>query len=136
MEDNHGNNTLAPIRRYHKKQARSDLFNTLDAADTPGYQFLQMRGLIMIDSPTLGLVAVLPIGMALVSSVKLCVSVGQEVEKGEEISTFQFGGSDIVLVFQKKAGLTIGDFPEVPEPPKPLLHFLMGEQLVVTHPEK
>ena len=72
------------------------------APDSPGYQFIQARGLVLIDSP-LGLVAVLPIGMAQVSSVVLSVKAGDWVEKGQEISFFQFGGSDIVMVFQKEA---------------------------------
>lgn len=39
------------------------------APDSPGYQFLQARGLTPIDSPVAGLVAVLLIGMAQVSSL-------------------------------------------------------------------
>ena len=81
--------------------------NGLDAPDTAGYQFLQARALILIDNPDLGLVAVLPIGMAQVSSVVLSVQVGQKVEKGQEISYFQFGGSDIVMVFEKDAQVKI-----------------------------
>lgn len=81
--------------------------DSLDAPDTAGYQFLQARGLILIDSPTLGLVAVLPIGMAQVSSVVLSVQKGDYVEKGQEISKFQLGGSDIVMVFQKDANVKI-----------------------------
>ncbi|KAI0335630.1 hypothetical protein GY45DRAFT_816518 [Cubamyces sp. BRFM 1775] len=73
-----------------------------DAPDSPGYQFIQSRGLILIES-NIGLVAVLPIGMAQVSSVVLSVKAGDYVEKGQEISCFQFGGSDIVMVFQKDA---------------------------------
>ena len=70
--------------------------------DSPGYQFIQARGLVLIES-ALGLVAVLPIGMAQVSSVVLSVKAGDWVEKGQEISFFQFGGSDVVMVFQKEA---------------------------------
>ena len=66
---------------------------------------MQTRGLIIIDNPLLGLVAVLPIGMAQVSSVDLTVQPGEYVQKGQEISRFQFGGSDIVMVFQKKANI-------------------------------
>ncbi|KAH9923440.1 phosphatidylserine decarboxylase-domain-containing protein [Epithele typhae] len=77
----------------------------LDAPDTPGYQFLQARGLVLIDNPVLGLVAVLPIGMAQVSSVLLSVQKGETVEKGQEISWFELGGSDIVMVFQKGANV-------------------------------
>ncbi|KAM3500988.1 hypothetical protein MY11210_009438 [Beauveria gryllotalpidicola] len=82
--------------------------------DSPGYQFLQTRGVVVIDNPVLGKVAVLPIGMAMISSVKLEIKVGDHVEKGDEISYFQFGGSDIICVFQEKAGLTPKDF--VPSP--------------------
>jgi len=81
-----------------------------DAPDTPGYQFLQTRGMIIIDNPVLGKVAVLPIGMAQVSSVKITIQKGDRVEKGQEISYFQFGGSDVICVFQPKAGLRVEDF--------------------------
>lgn len=85
-----------------------------DATDSPGYQFLQMRGMVVIDNPVLGKVAVLPIGMAQVSSVKLSVQKGDVLKKGDEISCFQFGGSDIICVFQAKAGLKVESF--VPSP--------------------
>ncbi|KAI5925630.1 phosphatidylserine decarboxylase-domain-containing protein [Camillea tinctor] len=80
------------------------------APNSPGYQFMQTRGLVIIDNPTLGKVAVLPIGMAMISSVKLLVREGDEIKKGDEISHFAFGGSDIVCVFQAKAGLRPEDF--------------------------
>ncbi|KAJ3519925.1 hypothetical protein NM688_g9231 [Phlebia brevispora] len=64
---------------------------------------MQARALILIENPIAGLVAVLPVGMAQVSSVKLTVKKGDRVQKGQEISCFQFGGSDIVTVFQKEA---------------------------------
>lgn len=54
----------------------------------------------------MGLVAVLPIGMAQVSSVPLTVKPGQVVEKGAEISYFQSGGSDIIMIFEKAANVT------------------------------
>ena len=129
-----GKPTIAPIRRYLEK-----LISGLpiipgrgtepNAPNTPGYQFLQIRGLVTIDSPVLGLVAVLPIGMAQVSSVVLnnLIKVGESVEKGQEISNFAFGGSDVVMVFQKKAGLTVNSFP-------PAEHFNMGNKLAVGNP--
>ncbi|KAJ8481386.1 hypothetical protein ONZ51_g6045 [Trametes cubensis] len=64
--------------------------------------FIQARGMILIES-AIGLVAVLPIGMAQVSSVVLSVKKDDYVEKGQELSCFQLGGSDIVMVFQKDA---------------------------------
>ena len=72
---------------------------TLDVVDGTGYQFTQDRGLIVLDSPV-GLVAVLPIGMAQVSSVTLTAEVGAELSKGQEFGFFMFGGSDIVMVFE------------------------------------
>ncbi|KAI2464063.1 putative phosphatidylserine decarboxylase [Annulohypoxylon bovei var. microspora] len=73
----------------------------LTAPDEPGYQWCQTRGLILIQTDNNVKVAVLPIGMAQVSSVVLTVEKGQKIEKGQEISYFQFGGSDVVLVFDK-----------------------------------
>ena len=72
---------------------------SLDTVDGTGYQFTQDRGLIIIDSPV-GLVAVLPIGMAQVSSVTLSAEVGLGLAKGEEFGYFAFGGSDIVMLFE------------------------------------
>lgn len=79
----------------------------LDAPDDPGYQFLQARGLIVIDNPVVGLVAVLPIGMCQISSVVLSVKEGDKLQKGQEVSYFQFGGSDIVVVFEARANVDI-----------------------------
>ncbi|KAJ5822417.1 hypothetical protein N7447_004757 [Penicillium robsamsonii] len=74
----------------------------LDAPDDAGYQWCQTRGLIVIRTKEYGKVAILPIGMAQVSSVVLTVKKGDHVEKGQNISYFQFGGSDCVMVFEKR----------------------------------
>ncbi|KIJ34058.1 hypothetical protein M422DRAFT_35236 [Sphaerobolus stellatus SS14] len=58
----------------------------------------------LIENPILGLVAVLPIGMAQVSSVVLQAKAG-DVIKGDQISYFQFGGSDVVSIVQKDANV-------------------------------
>lgn len=72
---------------------------SLDVIDGTGYQFTQARGLLIMESPV-GLVAVLPIGMAQVSSVNLTVEVGTTLAKGEEFGFFAFGGSDIIVMFE------------------------------------
>jgi len=74
----------------------------LDVIDGDTYQFNQERGLIVIDSPEVGLVAVLPIGMSVVSSVNLTPEVGAELRKGEEFGFFLFGGSDVVMLFEDR----------------------------------
>jgi phosphatidylserine decarboxylase precursor len=75
---------------------------TLNVVDGDTYQFSQERGLVVIDSPEVGLVAVLPIGMAYVSSVNLTTEVGAQLRKGDQFGYFMFGGSDIVTVFQDR----------------------------------
>lgn len=72
---------------------------SLEIVGGTGYQFTQDRGLIVIDSP-LGYVAVLPIGMAQVSSVNLTAEAGTVISKGEASGYFAFGGSDIMALFE------------------------------------
>lgn len=102
----------------------------LDAADGTGYQFVQCRGLLVVES-AIGKVAVLPMGMAHVSSVVFIDPddpdqggiyaptvdalndllqeklVGRWLQKGQAFSYFQFGGSDVVTVFERKANVQI-----------------------------
>jgi len=89
----------------HDAGARTLRKQLLESPDTAGYQFAQARGLIVLDTP-IGLVAVVPIGMCQVSSVVLTAEVGVTVRKGEELSYFQFGGSDIVLLFEAASNVS------------------------------
>lgn len=80
----------------------------LQASDsaTTGYEFSQTRGVVTIDTSQsdagdLGVVAVIPVGMAHVSSVTLTSVAGKHMAKGEEFGYFQFGGSDIIILFQE-----------------------------------
>lgn len=113
----------------------------LDAQDDTGYQFVQCRGLLVLES-AIGKVAILPMGMAQVSSVVFVTPkadgqkpivlspeekkgstyheqvellnkklqdtlVGKHYSKGEMFSFFQFGGSDCVMVFERKANVNV-----------------------------
>lgn len=113
----------------------------LDAEDPTGYQFVQCRGLLVMES-AIGKVAILPMGMAQVSSVVFVAPkadghkpivltpeekkgldydqqvallneklkkelVGKHLDKGEMFSYFQFGGSDIVVIFERKANVNL-----------------------------
>jgi len=82
------------------------------APDGGGYEFTQTRGLIIFDSPV-GLVAVLPIGMAQVSSVNMTAALGAYLDKGEEFGYFLFGGSDIIMLFQRNSGVEITCAPGI-----------------------
>jgi phosphatidylserine decarboxylase precursor len=86
--------------------------NVLDARDGTGYQFVQTRGLVVIDSP-IGFVACLPMGMAQVSSVVITAEVGQTLHKGEELGYFQFGGSDFVMVFERTSNVQLISQPHI-----------------------
>ncbi|KAK1981356.1 phosphatidylserine decarboxylase-domain-containing protein [Colletotrichum cereale] len=105
-----------PIRKIFltAEDIEDDAMCKPETPDWPGYQFLQTGGLVVMENDLLGKVAVLPISMAMVSSVKLSVHVGQELKKGDEISTFLFGGSDIICVFESRAGLKPENF--IPSP--------------------
>ena len=96
-----------------------------DSFDTAGYQFAQSRGLIILETP-IGLVAVLPIGMCQVSSVILTAEVGVTVRKGEELSYFQFGGSDIVLLFEASSNVCFSAQRTV--------HYKMGTKIAQAYP--
>ncbi|MCP4152825.1 MAG: phosphatidylserine decarboxylase [bacterium] len=93
---------------------------SLNAYDNIGYQFKQMRGLIVIDSTEHigGLVAVLPIGMAQVSSCNITAQVGDWLHKGEEFGYFLFGGSDIIILFDKNCDVNLCMIPNT--------HYLQG----------
>jgi phosphatidylserine decarboxylase len=96
-----------------------------DSFDTAGYQFAQSRGLIVLETP-IGLVAVLPIGMCQVSSVILTAEVGVTVRKGEELSYFQFGGSDIILLFEASSNVCFSAQRTV--------HYKMGTKIAQAYP--
>ncbi len=69
--------------------------------------YIQLQNIIfLIDSPV-GLVAVLPIGMAQVSSVNLTAEVGVTLAKGEEFGYFTFGSSDIIVIFDADSRIKI-----------------------------
>ena len=97
-------------------------------ADTPGWQMIETRACVIIETENYGLVALLPIGMSQVSSVNFedNIKVGETVKKGDMLGYFLFGGSDYVMIFQKDAGFEItapleregGDHA----------HILMGEE--------
>ena len=60
---------------------------------------------IKAKNPAIGLVCFLAIGMLEVSSCEIGVYEGQEVEKGDELGTFHYGGSTYCLLF--RAGVPI-----------------------------
>ena len=92
-----------------------------------GYQTIETRGCIILETEKYGLVALLPIGMSPVSSVNFLdsIKVGIKVSKGEEMGYFLFGGSDFIMIFQKQAGFILDSPKDVG---KTYRHLLMGER--------
>lgn len=95
-------------------------------ASIPGCQMIETRALIVLDTEKYGLVAVLPIGMSQISSVELekSVKVGARVKKGDPLGCFLFGGSDIVMLFQKGVDFEL----TVPQKDGRYEHRLMGQE--------
>ncbi|UTW63609.1 phosphatidylserine decarboxylase [bacterium SCSIO 12741] len=98
-----------------------------DAPDSAqdGYEFNQARGLIIIEGgESVGKVAILPIGMAQVSGVEMNSHLGgTDVVKGQEFGKFKFGGSDIIMLFQKAPNLYLFKNDPALEP----IHFQYGQ---------
>lgn len=65
------------------------------------------RGLVFIeaDNPDIGLMAIMFVGMAEVSSCEFTVYEGQHVDKGDELGMFHFGGSTHCLFFRPEVKL-------------------------------
>jgi phosphatidylserine decarboxylase precursor len=95
--------------------------------DSTGWQFSQTRGYVIVDTVKYGLVALIPMGMAQVSSVNFedNVKVGTTHMKGDMLGNFLFGGSDFVMLFQEEAGFEITAPREDATTYK---HILMGEE--------
>ena len=106
-DDVQGNRTLMPHRVYKPDPATGE-GEVAQATDNVGYVFLSMRGLFIIENAVLGYVAVLPIGMAHCSSVIPVAKRDDILKKGDELSEFRFGGSDLVMIFEKKANVRFG----------------------------
>jgi phosphatidylserine decarboxylase len=89
---------------YMQVDLEGDQLQSRDSAKT-GYEFSQTRGVLVLDTTgegqdSLGVVAVVPVGMSHVASVNLSTVPGTHVAKGEEFGFFAFGGSDIIILLQ------------------------------------
>ena len=99
---------LEKVQGTYYAEAASEGFDPAGPNDSQGYiAHVGTRALIFIeaDNRAIGLVCVIPIGMAEVSSCMLVDAKGkrlkkdQRVKKGDQIGYFQFGGSTYCLVF-------------------------------------
>lgn len=100
-----------------------------DPTTFPGWQSIETRGCIIIETKDFGLVAILPIGMSQICSVKFeeHIHAGAGVNKGDMMGCFLFGGSDIVMIFQQDAGFVLEPAGGMTTE-KSYNHILMGER--------
>ncbi len=99
-------------------------------ASVPGWQTVEVRGCVIIETEDYGLVALLPVGMSQVCSIAFedNIVAGNEVAKGDMLGCFYFGGSDYIIIFQEKAGFVL-DAPKEKENSPYYKHLLMGKQI-------
>ena len=70
---------------------------------------IETRGYVIVDTKDYGYVAIIPVGMSQISSVCFDenVKVGNTVKKGDMMGCFLFGGSDIIMLFEKEANFEL-----------------------------
>ncbi len=108
-----------------------------DPTTVIGWQSIETRGCVIVETKDFGLVAILPIGMSQICSVKFenNIQVGTVVKKGDMLGCFLFGGSDIVMIFQPKAGFVLDPAGGSPKG-QSYNHILMGERYGFLHGAK
>ncbi|MGA9239330.1 phosphatidylserine decarboxylase [Robiginitalea sp.] len=98
-------------------------------ASKTGWQSVETRGSLILETEEYGLVALLPIGMAVVGSVNFedNLTPGTKVAKGDMLGHFAFGGSDFVMIFQEQVHFELEAPMEADG--QTYKHMLMGERL-------
>ena len=77
-----------------------------DQCGVTDFQMLETRGVLVLDTPVFGKIAMVPVGVQQVSSVQwtftndLRPTTNHQLTQGTELGCFLFGGSDVVLFFE------------------------------------
>lgn len=96
------------INGSYYAEALSEGFDPAGPNESQGYiTQVAARALIFIeaDNPNIGLMAIMFVGMAEVSSNEITVYEGQHVQKGDQLGMFHFGGSTHCLIFRPEVKL-------------------------------
>ena len=74
-----------------------------------GWQSIETRGVVILETETGALVAVIPVGVGGGASVCLGATVkpGTKGKKGDPLGYFLFGGSDVIMIFSREAGFAM-----------------------------
>merc|ERR1712224_1039225 len=92
---------------------------------------INTRAIVAIMTKLYGVVVLMPVGIADVSSLVLAVKEGDRVAKGQELGLFQFGGSTVVTLTQK--GVITAFTKKANYSYKPGDNLKMGQQLALMH---
>jgi len=80
-----------------------------DQCGATGFQSLETRGVLVLDTPDFGYIALIAVGIQQVSSVQWTSNLKSKIinlkseirlSQGDEIGRFLFGGSDVILLFE------------------------------------
>jgi len=124
------------VKDYHRFHApvagrilRADRIGGLcfGCDDYPGQFFTEHpRGYFLLETRGFGLLGIVVVGIATVSSIELLRAAGDTVAKGDELGYFAYGGSAVLLLFEagrvSEEGWTEGR------------HVLMGEWIAILSP--
>ena len=99
-----------PATPHHHARADIDIAGAVTSQGY--YTAVATRAIVFIeaDSPAIGLMAFIAVGMVEVSTCEITVRAGQHVAKGEQLGMFHFGGSTHCLVFRK--AVNVQGFPQ------------------------
>ena len=81
-------------------------FGGATTASLPYLAQVNARGLIVFKTEDYGHVCCIPLGMSEVSSVEFdeAMEKGKQVKKGQEMGTFNYGGSSFAIIYEKLPG--------------------------------
>lgn len=133
--------TIGPIKYIEGEYYTVNPMAIRSALDVYGEN---VRVIVPIQTEHFGTVVLVAVGAMMVGSTVITVNEGQKVSRGEEVGYFKFGGSTVLLLFEKKhfafdsdlidnssacvetlvqVGQSIGHRPEIPEHKREHLEF-------------
>lgn len=104
------------LENYYQGYAGSNPDSSAPNQSQPFLSSVATRAVMFLqsDNPKIGLMCVVAIGMAEVSSCEITVVAGQRVKKGDQIGMFHFGGSTHCLVFRPGVNLSFDFYGQTP----------------------
>lgn len=104
------------LENYYQGYAGSNPDPSAPNQSQPFLSSVATRAVMFIqsDNPAIGLMCVVAIGMAEVSSCEITVVADKKVSKGDQIGMFHFGGSTHCLIFRPGVDLSFDFYGQTP----------------------